>query len=193
MIRLIVILFWLSLTISAPAQILPKPTGHTKTIRLEPGEKWWGGAVSESHQAPYSQTPYTLNLFGENKSNQAQPLLISSHGRFVWSEQPFAFSFQNGELKIEKAYGPVQEGRAGKTLAAVYRHVSKNYFPASGKMPDKLLFTSPQWNTWIELTYNQNQADILKYARGILANGFQPGVLMRPKNTGIYTMNQKLR
>ena len=45
-------------------------------------------------------------------------------------------------------------------------------------MPDELLFTQPQWNTWIELTYNQNQEDILKYARGILDHGFAPGVLM---------------
>jgi alpha-glucosidase len=45
-------------------------------------------------------------------------------------------------------------------------------------MPDELLFTQPQWNTWIELTYNQNEADILTYARSILKHGFSPGVLM---------------
>ena len=45
-------------------------------------------------------------------------------------------------------------------------------------MPDELLFSAPQYNTWIELTYNQNQEDVLKYARAIIDNGFPPGVLM---------------
>ena len=45
-------------------------------------------------------------------------------------------------------------------------------------MPDEALFVHPQFNTWIELTYDQNQEDILAYARGIVAHGFTPGVLM---------------
>lgn len=149
----------------------------TRTIQLEPGEKWWGGAVSESHKAPYSPN-YSINLYGNNKSNQAQPLLISSKGRYIWSEEPFGFSFTNTEIIIDETNGAVQQGKAGETLPEVYKFVSRKYFPASGKMPDRLLFTSPQWNTWIELTYNHNQEDILKYARNIIANGFEPGVLM---------------
>ena len=41
-----------------------------------------------------------------------------------------------------------------------------------------MLFTHPQFNTWIELTYDQNQRDVLAYARAIVANGFPPAVLM---------------
>ena len=52
------------------------------------------------------------------------------------------------------------------------------FFPPSGRIPDPLLFTHPQFNTWIELTYNQNQRDVLAYAHAIVANGFPPGVLM---------------
>ncbi|MFZ4727015.1 MAG: glycoside hydrolase family 31 protein, partial [Paludibacter sp.] len=43
---------------------------------------------------------------------------------------------------------------------------------------DSLLFTAPQYNTWIELNYNHNQADILKYAKAIIDNGMPPGVFM---------------
>jgi alpha-glucosidase len=49
-------------------------------------------------------------------------------------------------------------------------------------MPDEQLFSSPQYNTWIELMYNQNQADILKYAKGIRDHGFPSGVLMIDDN-----------
>ena len=41
---------------------------------------------------------------------------------------------------------------------------------------------APQFNTWIELVYNQNQKDILNYANNIILNGFEPGVLMIDDN-----------
>src|SRR5665647_3011482 len=69
-------------------------------IKLEPNEKWWGGAVSEAHKGPFGAFPYAINLLGDNKGNQAQPLLISNHGRYVWSSKPFAFSFQHDTLLI---------------------------------------------------------------------------------------------
>jgi alpha-glucosidase len=46
----------------------------------------------------------------------------------------------------------------------------------------ELLFTHPQYNTWIELMYDQNKKDILTYARAIIDNGFPPGVLMIDDN-----------
>ncbi|WP_018616573.1 glycoside hydrolase family 31 protein [Segetibacter koreensis] len=147
-------------------------------IKLQPGERWWGGAVSEADKGPFGAFPYGVNLIGDNKGNQAQPLLISNHGRYVWCNQPFAFSFLHDSLLIDQACDSMQQGKAGNTLGEVYRYVSQNYFPATGKHPDTLLFTQPQWNTWIELTYNQNQQDILKYAQSIIENGFKPGVLM---------------
>jgi alpha-glucosidase len=61
-------------------------------------------------------------------------------------------------------------------------YASRKFFPPSGKTPDPLLFTSPQYNTWIELQYNQNEKDILKYAGDILKNGFPAGVIMIDDN-----------
>jgi alpha-glucosidase (family GH31 glycosyl hydrolase) len=147
-------------------------------IKQEAGERWWGGAVAQAHNGPFGASSFAVDLFGDNKGNQSQPLLISNHGRYVWSNEPFAFSFRHDTLLIQKTHGRIQQGRAGTNLRDAYRYVSRNYFPPSGQMPDCLLFSQPQWNTWIELTYHQNQEDILTYARRILENGFQPGVLM---------------
>ena len=44
------------------------------------------------------------------------------------------------------------------------------------------MFTRPQYNTWIELNYNQNENDILKYARDIIKNGFPSGVIIIDDN-----------
>jgi alpha-glucosidase (family GH31 glycosyl hydrolase) len=60
--------------------------------------------------------------------------------------------------------------------------VSKTYFPSNGRIPDELLFTHPQYNTWIELMYDQNEADILKYASDIISKGYPPGVIMIDDN-----------
>lgn len=121
---------------------------------------------------------YAIDLNGDNASNQAQPLLLSNHGWYVWSEQPFAFAFAGNTLTLTHTHDRMQQGRAGTTLRDAYLFASRMFFPPTGQMPDSLLFSQPQWNTWIELTYNQNQADVLRYAHAILDNGFQPGVLM---------------
>ena len=56
------------------------------------------------------------------------------------------------------------------------------FFPPSGKWPDSLLITSPQYNLWIELQYNPNQKDVIKYADNVLAQGWPAGVLMIDDN-----------
>lgn len=151
-----------------------------QAIALLPGEKWWGGAVTEGQKMPFP-AGYSLDLNDGNRGNQAAPLLLSSCGRYIWSEQPFAFAVGKDSLVISSAHDSVFTGRAGFSLAEAYRAASR-FFPASGKMPDSLLLMRPQYNTWIELIYDQNQADILKYAKGIIDAGFPPGVLMIDDN-----------
>jgi hypothetical protein len=75
-------------------------------------------------------------------------------------------------------FAPIQSGRAGTTLREAYLYASSHFFPPSGRTPDESMFAAPQFNTWIELTFNQNEADILKYAHGIIDHGLPPGVLM---------------
>ncbi|MFB3906150.1 MAG: glycoside hydrolase family 31 protein [Acidobacteriota bacterium] len=159
------------------------------TIKLQPGELWWGGAVNEGHKMPFGTAPYALDLYGTNVGNQCSPLLLSNQGRYIWSEKPFRFEFAGDELRIRHPYGPARVEQAGKTLAEAYRAAAARHFPPSGKMPDPVLFSRPQFNTWIELVYNQNQADVLKYARGIVDNGFPPGVLMIDDNWNRYYGN----
>ncbi|RVT96469.1 glycoside hydrolase [Mucilaginibacter limnophilus] len=158
---------------------------QNKVIGIKKGESWYGGAVNDAHMAPF-KSGYSLNLFADIRSNQAVPFLVSSKGRFVWSEEPFKFSFDNGQLIISDAVGSVVIDSAGNSLKDAFTNASKKYFPSAGKLPEMLLFSSPQYNTWIELVYNQNQKDILAYAKAILANGFPPGVLMIDDNWADY-------
>ena len=146
-------------------------------ILLLPGERVWSGVIKDGQKMPY-MVGSKFDFYANNKENQIQPLLLGNKGLWVWSEEPFAFEVGDGKIIISKAKGEVRSGRSGNTLADARKYASTTFFPASGKIPDELLFSKPQYNTWIELTYNQNQVDVLKYAHAIVDNGFEPGVMM---------------
>ena len=149
----------------------------SQTIQLMPGEKIWSGSVKQGDKMPF-EPGYKFDFYANNEYNQIQPLLLGNKGLWIWSEEPFAFEIQADKILITKNQGEVKHGRSGQTLADARNFASSTFFPPSGKMPDELLFSKPQYNTWIELTYNQNQTDVLKYAQAIIDNGFEPGVLM---------------
>ncbi len=169
------------------ALISPNGSGQETTntiikqsIQLLDGEKWWGGATNEGINMPFENN-YSYDMYGDLKGNQAQPLLLSNKGRVLWSESPFRFSILNGVLTAE-GLEKIELSEEANTLKGAFQFAAKTYFPADGKSPDKLLFEQPQYNTWIELIYDQNQEDILKYAHAIIDNGFPPGVLMIDDN-----------
>ena len=160
--------------------------GHSAELALLPGEKWWGGQIVYSPQMPYDaaskvkRTLYADDRWGS--SNQAQPLFVSNQGRFVWSEAAFAYEFSGGALKLSRATQQFETGRAGATLREAFREASRRFFAPNGAMPADELFAVPQYNTWIELVYDQREERILKYARDLIAAGYPPGVLMIDDN-----------
>ncbi|MGO8696283.1 MAG: glycoside hydrolase family 31 protein [Limisphaerales bacterium] len=142
---------------------------------------WWAGVIDHGFQMPLAPG-YEADLCGDTYGNQSQPLLLSSEGDVIWSEEPFAFQFSRNGLVVETKGQPWLQTKHGDSLRDAFLFASRAYFPPSGKTPHELLFLAPQYNTWIELMYDQNQNDILKYAAGILDHGFPPGVLMIDDN-----------
>ena len=141
-------------------------------------EYWWGGSVNAGHDMPYSvHSDCTLNLYGDRENDQFAPLLVSSKGRYIWSEEYFRAEIKNGIIKLNgldkfelcEGYGNLK----GAYLAAMEKH-----FKFTGKLPEKMFWEAPQYNTWIELGTEQTTEKILDYAKGILDNGLPPGILM---------------
>lgn len=177
--------FKIHLLLSAIFYVLALPSYAQTSLTIKAGEKWYGGAVNEAHLMPFKEG-YSLDLYGDVRGNQAVPLLVSTKGRFIWSEEPFKFSFEKNRLLISSEKSRVTIDSTGKNLKEAFGNASKRFFPSKNKLPDTLLFSKPQYNTWIELVYNQNQPDILSYARAIIDNGFPPGVLMIDDNWADY-------
>jgi hypothetical protein len=172
---LVVIVILSPLTVWSAAQ-------DSHEIELLDGEGFWGGCVTDGRAMPFGRESFTRDLYGDTRGNQAQPLLISDRGRYVWSEEPFEFSFSGRMLKVTSDHGQIQIGRNGDTLREAFQYVSRAFFPSNGQIPDELLFVRPQYNTWIELTYDQREDRIRRYARDVVEHDFPPGVLMIDDN-----------
>ncbi len=160
-------------------------TQNVKEIELDimEDEYWYGGLSSLGHQTPYhEESVFSMDQWGDNVGNQAQPLLLSNKGRYIWSEEPIKFSFDKGKLAVSVREGHIISGKEGENLKSAYDYVVAKFFPPNQKVPADIMFTQPQYNTWIELTYDQNEEDILKYAQSIIDNGYPPGVLMIDDN-----------
>jgi alpha-glucosidase (family GH31 glycosyl hydrolase) len=156
--------------------------GGKKEIIILDNEKWWGGAVLDGRNSPLIDGKYVYDQNGDCKGNQASPFYLSDKGRYIWSEKPLSIQITKEKILVEAKGGEIISGKAGETLKDAFLYSSKKYFPPSGITPDPLLFTSPQYNTWIELQYNENETDILKYAGNIVKNGFPVGVIMIDDN-----------
>jgi alpha-glucosidase len=153
---------------------------HQLTIQVENDWTWWSGVVKHGEMMPL-QNGYHL-IMDDNYGNQLQPMLLSNQGQVIWSEHVFDVLLEDDVLTVTSPDSSLIYVKVGETLKDGFKYASKNYFPPSGKLPDPLLFSKPQYNTWIELMYDQNQEDILGYAHQVISNGFPPGVLMIDDN-----------
>lgn len=148
------------------------------------GERWWGGSAGDGVVMPFGDRPFVRNLGmpdgygGENAkpSNQSAPLLLSTHGRVVWSGHPFAFSFDQGRLSIEGSNLVFRQ--RGNSLREAFLGASREFFPPSGSAPASALFAGPQYNSWIEQPYKPTQESVLHYVRTLLDSDMPPGVVI---------------
>ncbi|NDV84116.1 glycoside hydrolase family 31 protein [Bacteroides sp. 51] len=161
---------------------------YTSNIEVLANEKWWGGATKWGSNMPYTISP-VIDLRYDNFDNQTSPFLVSNKGRYIWSDSPFSYQFKDNNIYITSPEEQVKVNVAGSTLKEAYLAASKAFFPPSGELPPGIFFSKPQYNTWIELMYDQSQAGVLEYARNIIKNGLPPGVLMIDDNWQNYYGN----
>ena len=145
-------------------------------IKLKEHEFWYGGCAAWGIHMPLSSdSREELRLSPNPTPNQGMPLLLSNKGRYLWLEGCDSVSFRDGVITCpDRAI--LRD--TGGTLKTAYLAAMEACFPPSGALPAEALFKAPIFNTWIELTFYESQEAVLRYARGILDHGFEPGVLM---------------
>lgn len=181
-------------------QALIHPNGETSQLELQQieecckikllsGEYWWGGHANQGTIMPYdSDSDYSTDLGVPDlddsglglPSNQVSPILISSRGRFIYSEKAFSFSFKKGILSISGEQ--VYLGATGGGLRSAYLALVGKAFSPVAKLPAEELFSTVQYNTWIEMPYQPTQEKVLTYVRELMDSGMPPGVVMIDDN-----------
>ena len=157
---------------------------NTYTIKIEKNEYWWGGTTIHDYCPIGECSEYHLNLAIETR-NQTAPFFLSSHGRYIWSDEPFKIDVKDGVISI--AGEDVILEKAGNTLKDAYLDAQKKHFPCDGKPLEKTFFSVPQYNSWIEFAYYPTQEGILKYAHEIIDHGFEPGIFIIDEGWHIHT------
>lgn len=150
------------------------------SVKMLPAENWWGLCSNFGRQMPFNaKSDFQCDLRVSNYGHQSQSVLVSDTGRVLYCDAPVEATIGSGVIKLVSDRGKIaMTETAGKTLSGAFRFASKTYFPPTGEEPELLYFSAPQYNTWIELTYHQNEKDILAYAQSMLDHGLPPGIFM---------------
>ena len=160
--------------------VISSANAAERTVRMLQDEKWWGLGTGFGRSMPFSaKTDFFCDLRTSSYSHQTMSLLVSSRGRAVWCAEPVSVTIGGGAIRVASDKGEIAVREdAGRNLAEAYRFASRTWFPPTGGEPELLYFSAPQYNTWIELTYHQNEKDILAYAQSMIDRGLPPGVFM---------------
>ena len=146
------------------------------SFRMKKGECFWGGTSEDGIHAPFDEKTKISHDFRVECENQTMPLFLSNFGRCIFSKKPFSVKIENGEFEIEGE--DVFLENFGENLKDAFRGASAKYFPPRGNFLPEVFFKVPQYNTWMQHTYNPTQVGVLKYAEEIIENGFKPGILI---------------
>ncbi len=150
-----------------------------KTVPFLENEYWYGVAVGHGTRFPLNAaSSYTYCPTREYTGNQESPLMLSSKGRYIWSDSPYDIEVKDGRIHLTNGADDLALHEGFHTLRGVFLDAARNHFPANGTIPPENFFIKPQYNTWAELIYDQCQEKILGYAHGILDNNLPAGILM---------------
>lgn len=141
-------------------------------------EYWYLPVSAYGSQLPlHASSEGEFSLRRNPTMNQMVSALFSSKGRYLYAPEGFDLKVSAGTLELSEEVELVE---AGSCLREAYEAFIKKYDVRPNEtlhLPDE--FTQKNvYNTWIEMTFFQNQKDILAYARALIADGFEPGVLM---------------
>ncbi len=149
-----------------------------KIVMLD-GEVWYGPSSKHGQQMPHDKnTKYSVNIETSATCNQDNPLLISNMGRFVFAPLGFTLNIEDGVIDVSSRFGDIDYAEGFGTLKGAFLEAMRRHFPPRDGIPPEEFFRIPQYNTWIELIYDQTQERVMRYAHGIIDNGMPAGIIM---------------
>lgn len=146
-------------------------------IKIRNNEAFYGiGTVFGASMPLTEKIEFSFDQRREITQNQEASFLVSSLGSYIFSPEAISVSVKDGTITVEGEQIEYEEGNS--TLKEGYLEACNRFFKPNGKIPPSDFFKKPQYNTWVELIYDQTQAGVIKYAEGILNNGLPAGIIM---------------
>ncbi|MBR3966038.1 MAG: glycoside hydrolase [Clostridia bacterium] len=152
------------------------------SVKFLENEHFWGGPTAFATEMPIKNGSDYSRDNRIDPRNQFMPLFLSDMGRYIWSDDTFNVWVEKNTLNFE-GNGNFELWEGGKCLRDAYIAAMEAHFPfddsrKKGKKLPRRFFSTAQYNTWMEFTYNPTQAGVLDYAHSIVDNGFEPGILI---------------
>ncbi|MGL5243974.1 MAG: glycoside hydrolase family 31 protein, partial [Sarcina sp.] len=148
-------------------------------FKMLENEYWYGPLVNDGVVYPLNnESNYEVDLYPHRTPNQANTILLSNKGRYIWCDSGFKLKVYKGSIEI---YSKIHEPKlyiGGNTLKEAFLYASNIHFKSNKIVPPEVFFKRPQYNTWIELLYNQTEEGILNYANKIIEKGMPTGLIM---------------
>lgn len=148
-------------------------------FKMLPNEYWYGADVNSGWRLPMHSG--TIGLYDTTlitSYNQANTVWVSSKGRYIWSDEGYKASFKAGTVTCKSKTAEIKLYDGFENLRGAFLAASAAHFPPDGKRPNDMMIKAPQYCTWIHLSTNQNQKDILEFAKEIIDCGMTPGEML---------------
>lgn len=154
---------------------------YTKKIKIKENEFWWLGCINDGIKMPLERSSvYERDLRVNPTDNVINPVLLSSFGRVIYSEKGFLIRVKGGEIRL-RGESEIVLAQGGTSLKEARLYASENFFAKEGKrgeIPPEVLFSVPQYCTWIDLMIDQTQEGVLEYAHSVAEAKLPAGILI---------------
>ena len=98
-------------------------------VHILPDEYWYGLCVDKGGDFPLSaSSTFHWHATTQFSGNQEAPFLVSSMGRYLWSESPYDVDAENGTLTITNAADDLTLHEGYQTLRGAYLDAYNRYF-----------------------------------------------------------------
>jgi hypothetical protein len=110
-------------------------------LNVDKNTYWWAGVINDGYKMPFTES-YQAD-FNSNYGNQVQPLMLSSIGEVIWSEQAYKIYYSPGKLSIQGKSAKLQYNKVGESLKDAYNLPAKLTFHLQGKCLMSLCLQTP--------------------------------------------------
>ncbi len=151
---------------------------YTLVTKILKNEYWYGGYAKNGSSMPFSRKLYkSLDLNKGLARSHSNKILLSSKGRYIWSEEGFSIRVLGCFMTI-KSRSPITLEMGYHSLKGAYLDASSKYFPNKVEGPSENTFTKPTYNTSCCMGRDYTQSDVMDFAISTLKQGFGSGNLI---------------